>query len=66
MRNAMKEIYITKYAEITSRVAAEFPRDSVMQDVFFDEVRHKSALEDADADESEAEDDKKPGENNAG
>ncbi len=66
MRNAMKEIYITKYAEITSRVAAEFPRDSVMQDVFFDEVRTKSALEEADANESETEGDEKPGENNAG
>ena len=74
MRNAMKEIYITKYAEITSRVGAEFPRDSVMQDVFFDEARTKSALQEADADESNAEDDKdldakddkNSGENNAG
>jgi hypothetical protein len=51
MRNAAKEAFITKYAEITSRVEAEFPRDSVMQDLFFDEVRTKSALAEADEDE---------------
>jgi hypothetical protein len=52
LRNAAKEVFITKYAEIASRVAAEFPRDSVMQDLFFDEVRAKSALAEADEDES--------------
>jgi hypothetical protein len=55
LRNAAKEAFITKYAEIASRVAAEFPRDSVMQDLFFDEVRAKSALAKADADESDDE-----------
>lgn len=50
LRNAAKEAFITKYAEITSRVAAEFPRDNVMQDLFFDEVRSKSALAEADED----------------
>jgi len=50
LRNAAKEMFITKYTEITSRVAAEFPRDSVMQDLFFDEARSKSALAEADAD----------------
>lgn len=54
LRNAKKEAFITKYAEITSRVAAEFPRDSAMQDLFFDDVRSKAALAEAD-DEGEAE-----------
>lgn len=62
LRNAAKEIFITKYAEITSRVAAEFPRDSVMQDLFFDEARSKSALAEADADgEDEAANDETTG-----
>lgn len=56
LRNAAKEAFITKYAEIASRVAAEFPRDSVMQDLFFDEVRTKSALAEADQDDEAAPD----------
>lgn len=48
LRNAAKESFLTKYAEITSRVAAEFPRDNSMQDLFFDEARAKSALAQAD------------------
>lgn len=55
LRNAAKEAFITKYAEITSRVAAEFPRDTPMQDLFFDEVRTKTALAEADdEDETDA------------
>ena len=50
LRNAAKEAYITKYAAITSRVEAEFPRDDAMQDLFFDDVRSKSALAQADED----------------
>src|SRR5690606_490564 len=34
LRNAAKEAFITKYVEIGSRVAAEYPRDSIMQDLF--------------------------------
>ena len=48
MRDAAKEAFITKYVGITSRVAAEFPRDSAMQDLFFDEARTRSALAQAD------------------
>lgn len=51
LRNAAKEAFITTYAGIASRVAAEFPRDSAMQDLFFDEVRTKSALAEADEDD---------------
>lgn len=54
LRNAAKEAFITKYAEIASRVAAEFPRDNAMQDLFFDDVRTKAALAEAD-DEGDAE-----------
>lgn len=66
LRNAAKEAFITKYAEIASRVAAEFPRDSVMQDLFFDEVRTKSALAKADADDSDAGDEENTGESKTG
>jgi len=52
LRDAAKEAFITKYAEIASRVEAEFPRDSAMQDLFFDEVRAKSALAEADEDDA--------------
>jgi hypothetical protein len=41
--------FLTTYAEVMSLVGAEFPRDKVMQDLFFDEVRTKSAVEAADA-----------------
>jgi hypothetical protein len=51
LRNAAKEAFITKYAQIASRVAAEFPRDTPMQDLFFDEVRAKTALAEADDDD---------------
>lgn len=51
LRNAAKEEFITKYAAIASRVEAEYPRDSAMQDLFFDEVRTKSALAEADDDD---------------
>jgi len=54
LRQAAKEAFITKYAEVGSRVAAEFPRDTAMQDLFFDDVRSASALAQADEDESES------------
>jgi hypothetical protein len=58
LRNAAKEAFITKYVEIISRVEAEFPRDKQMQDLFFDDVRTKSALVQADEDnETESPDD---------
>lgn len=53
LRNAAKEAFLTKYAEIQSRVGAEFPRDDVMQDLFFDEVRAKSDLAQADEDSND-------------
>lgn len=52
-RNAAKEAFLNKYAEITSRVAAEFPRDTTSQDLFFDDVRTKSALEQAENDDDD-------------
>lgn len=48
LRNAAKDKFIHKYVEIMSRVEAEFPRDRAMQDLFFDEVRTRSALATAD------------------
>jgi hypothetical protein len=67
MRNAAKEAYITKYVEITSRIAAEFPRDTTMHDLFFDDARTKSALAEADEDENvESSDDENTGDNKPG
>jgi hypothetical protein len=66
-RNAAKDAFITKYVEITSRVAAEFPRDGIMQDLFFDEVRAQSALAEADEEgEAEALGGENPGERASG
>jgi hypothetical protein len=56
LRNAAKEAFLNKYAEITSRVAAEFPRDTTSQDLFFDDVRTKSALDEAENDDPDASD----------
>ncbi|MRG91732.1 hypothetical protein [Polyangium spumosum] len=57
-RDAAKEAFLTMYVEVMSRVAAEFPRDKPTQDLFFDEVRTRSALATADAsDGDEAESD---------
>jgi hypothetical protein len=53
IRDVAKESFLTAYAEITKRVGAEFPRDTVMQDLFFDDVRARSTA--AQADEPEAE-----------
>ncbi|HVK65276.1 MAG TPA: hypothetical protein VM694_12420, partial [Polyangium sp.] len=47
-RNAAKDKFLHKYVEIMSRVEAEFPKDRATQDLFFDEVRTKSALATAD------------------
>jgi hypothetical protein len=52
-RNAAKEKFVTTYIEVMSRVEAEFPRDKVMQDLLFDEVRTRSALSAADEDGGE-------------
>jgi hypothetical protein len=49
-RNAAKEKFVTMYATAMSGVEGEFPRDKVTQDLFFDEVRTKSAREAADED----------------
>lgn len=63
LRNAAKEAFVTKYVEITHRVGAEFPRDTPVQDLFFDEVRTKSALAEADADDA---DDENTGDSHSG
>jgi hypothetical protein len=47
-RDAAKEKFLSMYAVVMSRLEAEFPRDKVMQDLFFDEVRGRSAVADAD------------------
>ena len=48
-RDITKEDFLGVYAEIASRVKAEFPRDRKMQDLFFDEV--SAAGQDTPADE---------------
>lgn len=51
----------------THRITAEFPRDTSMQDLFFDEVRTKSALAEADDhDDIEAGGDEDSGETKTG
>jgi hypothetical protein len=61
VRNAAKEKFLLTYAEVMSRVAAEFPRDKTMQALFFDEVRTKSAFAIADGSaEDEASGDESP------
>jgi hypothetical protein len=52
-RDVAKETFLTAYSEITSRVSAEFPRDTTMQDLFFDDARARSTA--AQADDPEAE-----------
>ncbi|MDC3953177.1 hypothetical protein [Polyangium jinanense] len=47
-RDAAKEKFLLVYTEVMSRLVAEFPRDRVTQDLFFDEVRTRSALAAAD------------------
>ena len=53
LRDAVKEAFRTTYAEVMSRVEAEFPRDKVTQELFFDEVRTRSALATADTSEGD-------------
>lgn len=48
VRDVAKEAFLTTYDEITSRVSAEFPRDTQMQDIFFDDARANSAAQQAD------------------
>lgn len=48
VRDVAKASFIAKYAEITSRVGKEFPRDTLMQELFFDDVRSRSTLVEAD------------------
>ncbi|MDI1451725.1 hypothetical protein [Polyangium sp. 6x1] len=52
-RNAAKDKFLTMYAEVMARVEAELPRDKVTQELFFDEVRTRSALETADTNEGD-------------
>ena len=41
-RDAAKERFLDLYAQIASLVRAEFPRDRVLQDLFFDRVRSRA------------------------
>jgi hypothetical protein len=58
-RNAEKNRFLVKYAEIGHKVEAEFPRDRAMSDLFFDDVRGRSTAQQASEDEEvpEPEDD---------
>ena len=56
-RDAERARFLMTYAEIASRVQAEFPRDKAMQDLFFDDVRTRSTAEQAEGDEDVPEDD---------
>lgn len=55
VRNVAKEMFLTTYAEVVSRVEAEFPRDSAMQELFFDDVRSASTAAQAEAEEDASE-----------
>jgi len=48
LRDAAKDRFVTKYLQAQSQVEVEFPRDKLMQELFFDDVRSKSSLEEAD------------------
>ena len=48
-RDAAREDFLDVYAEVAARVKAEFPRDRVMQDLFFDTVRVDHAADTSDA-----------------
>ena len=50
-RDAEKGRFLKTYVGIAHQVEAEFPRDRVMQDLFFDEVRGRSTEEQASGDE---------------
>jgi hypothetical protein len=58
VRDATRAQFVLDYAQVTTLVKTEFPRDRFMQDLFFDDVRSKSALAKADA----ADDDDQNGE----
>jgi transcriptional regulator with XRE-family HTH domain len=47
-RDTAKAAFVAKYAEITSKVSKEFPRDTLMQELFFDDVRARSTAAQAD------------------
>lgn len=61
-RNAEKLRFLSTYAEIASLVKAQFPRDKQMQELFFDEVRTRSAGQIAESDDDlpEEEQDREP------
>lgn len=47
-RDTAKAAFVSKYAELTSKVGKEFPRDTLMQELFFDDVRARSTAAQAD------------------
>lgn len=51
IRNVAKQGWITTYVKSQHLVEAEFPQDTTMQDLFFDEIRTKSAAAQADDEE---------------
>jgi hypothetical protein len=53
VRDVAKQSFLNTYDTVTKLVAAEFPRDTVMQDLFFDDVREGSAEQQADDSGSE-------------
>ena len=53
VRDVAKDVWLTVYIESQHRVEAEYPRDSTMQDLFFDDVRTPSTAAEADSSEPE-------------
>lgn len=51
VRDVAKDSWLTVYIESQHRVEVEYPRDTTMQELFFDEVRTPSAAADADTSE---------------
>lgn len=56
LRDAEKQRFLATYEEIAALVKAQFPRDRDMQDLFFDDVKRRSAEQVSDGDEDLPED----------
>lgn len=55
VRNVAKQAFLSVYEEMQGHVIAEFPRDTVMQEIFFDDVRTRSTAAQAEDTEGESE-----------
>jgi len=53
-RDVAKRTFLAVYAEVQARVAAAFPLDTTMQDLFFDDLHTSSSAAQADASEEPA------------